>query len=40
MKNQKKAINLNSFKYDEEKYKNDPDYKNSILYAFATIQSF
>ena len=40
MKSSKKTINLNSFKYDEVKYKNDPEYKNSILYTLCIIKSF
>ncbi len=40
MKSQYKKVNLISFKYDEIKYKNDPDYRNYILQTFATIKSF
>lgn len=40
MKSHFKKIKLSSFKYDEIKYKNEPDYKNYILQTLATIKSF
>ena len=40
MRSHFKKVNLVSFKYDELKYKNDPDYRNYILQTFATIKSF
>jgi hypothetical protein len=40
MKGQLKKPKITSFKYDEIKFKNDPEYKNTILYTFAVIRSF
>ena len=39
MKKNYLKVKLNSFKFDEVKYKNDPDYKNYILQTLATIKS-
>jgi len=39
MKGQIKKVNLKEFKYDEVKFKTDPEYKNSILYTLALIKS-
>ena len=40
MKNNLNFFNLNKFKYDEIKFKNDPEYKNQILYTLTLIQTF